>query len=138
MKAVYVSVERDAAKMNHMHLAIASTLDTDLKKRIASAVNIRQSSIGNIKPIRGKNKHYNTSANSRPDRNGTLTCTTIYLLILKHRKMKLNSKITIHLSHEDKDFIQKKATENRQTVSGYARSKMFDRVDLRRENETLF
>lgn len=54
MKAVYVSVERDAAKMNHMHLAIASTLDTDLKKRIASAVNIRQSSIGNIKPIRGK------------------------------------------------------------------------------------
>ena len=54
MKAVYVSVERDAAKMNHMHLAIASTVETDLKKRIASAVKIRQSSIGNIEKIQGK------------------------------------------------------------------------------------
>ena len=54
VKAVYVSVERDAEKMNHMHLAIASTLDTSLKKRIASAVNIRESSIGNIEKIRGK------------------------------------------------------------------------------------
>ena len=54
VKAVYVSVERDAEKMNHMHLAIASTLDTSLKKRIASAVNIRESSIGNIEKIRSK------------------------------------------------------------------------------------
>ena len=52
--------------------------------------------------------------------------------------MKFNSKITIPLSHEDKNYIQKKATENRQTVSGYIRSKMFDRVDLRRENEVPF
>ena len=56
VKAVYVSVERDAEKMNHMHLAIASTPDTNLKKRIASAVNIREKSIGNIEPIRGKNE----------------------------------------------------------------------------------
>ena len=56
VKAVYVSVERDAAKMNHLHLAIASTPDTNLKKRIASAVNIRENSIGNIEPIRGKNE----------------------------------------------------------------------------------
>ena len=56
VKAVYVSVERDAEKMNHMHLAIASTEDTNLKKRIASAVNIRVNSIGNIEPIRGKNE----------------------------------------------------------------------------------
>ena len=41
-------------KMNHMHLAIASTEDTNLKKRIASAVNIRENSIGNIESIRGK------------------------------------------------------------------------------------
>jgi|GEM_PF-6508334 len=54
VKAVYVSVERDAEKMNHMHLAIASIEDTNLKKRIASAVNIRENSIGNIEPIRGK------------------------------------------------------------------------------------
>ena len=52
--------------------------------------------------------------------------------------MKFNSKITIPLSHEDKNYIQKKATENRQTVSGYVRSKMFDRVDLRREEENPF
>ena len=52
--------------------------------------------------------------------------------------MKFNDKITIPLSHEDKNFIQKKATENRQTVSGYVRSKMFDRNDLRRENEIQF
>ena len=56
VKAVYVSVERDAEKMNHMHLAIASNPDTNLKKRIASAVNIREKSIGNIEPIRGKNE----------------------------------------------------------------------------------
>lgn len=56
VKAVYVSIERDAEKMNHMHLAIASTPDTNLKKRIASAVNIREKSIGNIEPIRGKNE----------------------------------------------------------------------------------
>ena len=52
--------------------------------------------------------------------------------------MKFNSKITIPLSQDDKDIIQKKATENRQTVLGYVRSKMFDGVDLRRENETPF
>ena len=40
--------------MNHMHLAIASTPDRNLKKRIASAVNIRESSIGNIEKIRGQ------------------------------------------------------------------------------------
>ena len=56
VKAVYVSIERDAEKMNHMHLAIASNPDTNLKKRIASAVNIREKSIGNIEPIRGKNE----------------------------------------------------------------------------------
>ena len=62
VKAVYVSVERDAEKMNHMHLAIATTTSrstttgTNLKKRIASAVNIREKSIGNIEPIRGKNE----------------------------------------------------------------------------------
>lgn len=54
VKAVYVSVELDAEKMNHMHLEIASTADTGLKKRIASAVNIRENSIGNIEKIRGK------------------------------------------------------------------------------------
>lgn len=54
---------------------------------------------------------------------------------LKTRKMKFDSKITIPLSHEDKDFIQKKATENRQTVSGYVRSKMFERTDLKKEKE---
>ena len=52
--------------------------------------------------------------------------------------MKFNDKITIPLSHEDKNLIQKKATENRQTVSGYVRSNMFDRVDLRREEENPF
>ena len=56
VKAVYVSVERDAEKMNHLHLAIASTPSANLKKRIASAVNIRENSIGNIEPIKGKNE----------------------------------------------------------------------------------
>ena len=35
VKAVYVSVERDAARMNHMHLAIA-TSKKDLKKNCIS------------------------------------------------------------------------------------------------------
>ena len=52
--------------------------------------------------------------------------------------MKFNDKITIPLSHEDKNFIQKKATENRQTVAGFVRSKMFERIDLRKENEVSY
>ena len=32
VKAVYVSIERDAEKMNHMHLAIASNPDTNAPK----------------------------------------------------------------------------------------------------------
>jgi hypothetical protein len=52
--------------------------------------------------------------------------------------MKFNSKVTIPLGAEEKNYIQKKATENRQTVSGYVRSKMFECNDLRKENELIY
>ena len=49
--------------------------------------------------------------------------------------MKFESKISIPVSSEDKKFLTDKANQRRQTVSGFVRSKLFDRTDLRREEQ---
>ena len=54
--AVFTSIERDAQKMNHLHLALA-TRKVDamkLKDKIVKAVNISDDHIGNIEPIENK------------------------------------------------------------------------------------
>ena len=51
--------------------------------------------------------------------------------------MKFESKISIPVSQEDKKFLTDKANQSRQTVSGFVRSKLFDRTDLRREEQTF-
>tara|TARA_A200000113_G_C8635587_1_gene280717 strand:+ start:387 stop:545 length:159 start_codon:yes stop_codon:yes gene_type:complete len=49
--------------------------------------------------------------------------------------MKFNNKLSIPLSDNDKNYIEKKANENRQTMSGFVRSKLFERTDLRSEDQ---
>jgi hypothetical protein len=52
--------------------------------------------------------------------------------------MKFQEKISFPLSSDDKSFIYEKAKETRQTVSGFIRSRLFDRTDLRREDQAPF
>ena len=53
--------------------------------------------------------------------------------------MKINNKLSIPLSDKDKNYIEQKANEKRQTMSGFNRSRLFDRTDLRKEfNEPPF
>ena len=53
--------------------------------------------------------------------------------------MKINNKLSIPLSDKDKNHIEQKANEKRQTMSGFNRSRLFDRTDLRKEfNEPPF
>ena len=51
--------------------------------------------------------------------------------------MAFKSKISIPVSSADKKFLTDKARQHRQTVSGFVRSKLFDRTDLRREEQTF-
>ena len=49
--------------------------------------------------------------------------------------MKFESKIFIPVSSANKKFLTKKANQSRQTVSGFVRSRLFDRTDLRGKNK---
>ena len=60
---------------------------------------------------------------------------TIQFINLKIIIMKFNNKLSIPLSDNDKNYIEKKANENRQTMSGFVRSKLFERIDLRSEDQ---
>jgi|TARA_B110000971_G_C19617387_1_gene323165 uncharacterized protein (DUF1778 family) len=48
--------------------------------------------------------------------------------------MNFQDKISIPLSPEDKKYIKEKANQNRQTMSGFVRSRLFDRTELRSED----
>ena len=47
--------------------------------------------------------------------------------------MNFQDKICIPLSPEDKKYIKEKAKQNRQTMSGFVRSRLFDSTELRSE-----
>ena len=49
--------------------------------------------------------------------------------------MKFQEKISFPVSIDDKSFIYEKAKETRQTVSGFIRSRLFDHIDFRKEDQ---
>ena len=51
--------------------------------------------------------------------------------------MNFQDKISIPLSPEDKKYIKEKANQNRQTMSGFIRSKIFT-ADFMNENEVSY
>ena len=51
--------------------------------------------------------------------------------------MKFENKISIPVSTADKKFLTEQANRHRQTVSGFVRSKLFDRTDLKREEHVF-
>ena len=55
-------------------------------------------------------------------------------MIDKLKIMNFQDKISIPLSPEDKKYIKEKANQNRQTMSGFVRSRLFDRTELRSED----
>ena len=48
--------------------------------------------------------------------------------------MNFQDKISISLPPEDKKYIKEKANQNCQTMSEFIRSRLFDRTELRSEN----
>lgn len=47
--------------------------------------------------------------------------------------MNFKDRISFPVSPEDKKYIKEKAKQNRQTMSGFVRSRLFDSMELRSE-----